>query len=206
MRYTHMNKLIYICFSMLLLSACGLNKQVDQLKAFEDCKYELKSADSMYIANIKVADVITKNGFDLAGTPRLALALLRKDVPFTAKLNLLIKNPSSELAGINQFEYKVLFKNHELANGIVDRTISVSPNGGETLVPIKVNSNLYSLLSDKEAQNAITDFILAGREGKEEKKGIVTIKIKPTIGLGGKMIKYPGYITIDKEISSKILL
>jgi len=201
-----MKKIAYFSCALLLFAGCGINKQVKNLKAFEDCRYEISSADSMYIANVKVTDLVNKDGFDFAKTPRLALALLRKDVPLTGRVNLLINNPSADLAAINQFEYKVLFKNQELANGLVDQEIAVAPNGGKTRVPIKINSNIYQLLTDTKTQDAIADFILAAKDGKEEKKGIVTIKIKPTIGLGGKKIKYPGYITIDKEVSSKILL
>ena len=51
----------------------------------------------------------------------------------------------------------------------------------------------------------ILDFVRGGESGAAERKGVVTIKIKPTIDVGGKLVKYPGYITIDKEVSSKIL-
>ena len=200
-----MKKLILAGCILLSLAGCGINKQVEQLKAFEKCKYDLLSADSLTVANIPIADMVDAKGFNLAKTPRLALALLRKDVPFAAKINLKVTNPSADLAAINQFEYKILFKNHELAQGLVDQQIAVQPAGGETTVPIRINSNIYELLSDSKAAQDIADFISAGKSGKDE-KGIMTIKIKPTIGLGGKKITYPGYITIDKEISSKILL
>jgi len=200
-----MKKIAYISLSILLFAGCGINKQVKNLKAFEDCRYEITSADSLYIANVKVTDLVNNGGFDFSKTPRIALALLRKDVPLSGKINMLIRNPTADLAAVNQFEYKILFKNAELANGLVDQPISVQPNG-EARVPIKINSNIYGLLSDSKTQDAIVDFISSAKEGKEEKKGIVTIKIKPTIGFGGKKIKYPGYITIDKEVSSKILL
>jgi len=200
-----MKKLIFSGCIVLLMAACGVNKQVEQLKAFEKCKYDLLSADSVEIANVPVMNLVDEKGFDFGKAPRLALALLRKDVPFSAKLNLKVTNPSADLAAINQFEYKILFKNHELANGLVNQAIAVEPAGGQTTVPIRINSNIYSLISDTKAAQDIADFITAGKAGKE-KKGIMTIKIKPTIGLGGKKISYPGYISIDKEVSSKILL
>lgn len=199
-----MKHLFFFSFALIMLASCGVNKQVEQLKAFENCKYELLSADSIFIANIPVSSLIGKNGFDMARTPRLAMAFLRQDIPFTARLNMQIRNPSADLAAINQFEYKIFFRNHELATGLINQLIQVEPNGGETTVPIRLSSNVYSLLADGKTQQDIADFIMAGKEGKE-KKGIMTIKIKPTIGLGGKKLSYPGYISIDKEISSKIL-
>jgi hypothetical protein len=48
-------------------------------------------------------------------------------------------------------------------------------------------------------------FMGGTESGPGEKKGLVTIKIRPSFMVGNKSIKYPGYINIDKELSSKIL-
>lgn len=197
-----MKKILLIAFTALSVAGCGINKQIERARAFEKCRYEITSADSIYIAGLDVKQVISSQSLDLLKAPRLALALLRKDVPLEGRLNLQIKNPSSELAAINQFEYKILVKNQELAAGLIDQAIEVSPNGGVTTVPVRINSNIYNLISDSKAQREIVDFF----SGADDKKSIVTIKIKPTIGVGNKQIKYPGYITIDKEISKKIFL
>jgi hypothetical protein len=189
-----------------LFTACrGLNGQVDQIKALEKCKYEISSVDSIYAANVNVKDLRVKEITDLLKAPRLALALMRKNVPLKARVNLVINNPTSRLAAINQFEYKVLVKSRELASGFVNQKIAISPNGGTTTVPIQINSNIYHILSDDKAMNAITDFLIGSDESNKERKGMVTIKIKPTLDFGNKQIKYPGYISIDKEISSKNL-
>ena len=201
-----MKNSILLAVCLVLLAGCGINKQLERAKAFEKCRYEITSADSLYLAGINVMDVIRSKNTNLVSAPRLALALLRKDVPLEGKINLQIKNPSAALAAINQFEYKILLKDQELANGIVDRAIEVQPNGGVTTVPLKINANIYGLISDSKSQRAIADFFSGGSGSNSDKKSIVTIKIKPTIGMGNKLIKYPGYITIDKEITSKILL
>jgi hypothetical protein len=49
------------------------------------------------------------------------------------------------------------------------------------------------------------EFMQGGDTPGTEKKGVITLKIKPTIDVAGKLMNYPGYITVDKEISSKIL-
>ncbi|MGX5691245.1 hypothetical protein [Arcticibacter tournemirensis] len=201
-----MKKILFFALLSLSVAGCGINNQIERAKAFEKCRYEITSADSIYIADMNVMQVVNSKSFDILRTPRLALALLRKDVPLEGRLNLQIKNPSAALAAINQFEYKILIKNHELAGGLIDRAIKVEPNGGTTLVPIRISTNIYKALSDSKAQQDIMDFLSAAGDEKSDKKSILTIKIKPTIGVGNKMIKYPGYITIDKEITRKILL
>lgn len=201
-----MKSIFLISFAMLFIFGCtGLNKQVNQIQALEDCKYEISSVDSIYVANVNVKDLIGKEKFDLAKMPRVALALLRQNVPLKARINLSITNPSSQLAAVNQFEYKVLVKNQEIAGGFVNQKIAVNPHGGTITVPIPINSNIYQVLSDDKTMDAIADFVIGSEDASKEKKGILTIKIKPTLDFGNREIKYPGYITIDKEISSKNL-
>lgn len=198
-----MKNLIYLGLLAIVVSSCGINKQLKQTKAFEKCKYEIRSADSLYLANVNVMETFKSGNFDIVKSPRLVLALLRKNVPLEGNINLEIKNPTPDLAAIRQFEYKLLIKNQEIANGFVDQTVSVAPNGGQTVVPIKINANIYGFLSDSGTQRAILDFF---DNNSNSKKSILTIKIRPTIGLGNKEIKYPGFITINKEITRAILL
>ena len=196
---------IFFGFVFFLACGCsGLNKQVNQIKALENCKYEIQSADSISVANVNIQDLLGKDKFDLLKMPRIALALLRRNVPLKGRINLQIHNPANQLAAINQFEYKVLIKSKELASGFVNQKISVSP--GETIsVPIEINSNIYDVLSDQKALDAVYDFIIGAEDGRERKQSF-SVKIKPTLDFGNRQIQYPGYITIEKEVGSKELL
>lgn len=199
-----MKKIILPGFIALFFVQCSANRQLAQLKAFKDCKYELVSTDSIYVANINIQEFIEKKDIDLAKAPRLALALLRRNVPFDAKLNLQISNPSVAVAAINQFEYRILIKNRELASGFVNQNISVAPGGGKVIVPVRISSNIYHLLADDKIQRELADFF--AKEAHPDKKSMLTIKVRPTLDMGNHKVNYPGFITIDKEITKKILL
>lgn len=199
-----MKRLVLLGMVALFVSGCGLNKQARLLEAFEKCTYEINSADSVYVAGRDVSKLIRNRTFELRNIPELALAVFRRNIPLTAKVNLTINNPTSNTASINQFEYIVLIKGQELANGFINQRVSIEP-GGTTTVPVRVNSNIYSFLSNGKTMEDVIDFLRGGESGATEKKGMLTIKIKPTIEMGNKLVKYPGYISIDKEISSKIL-
>lgn len=195
-----------LCFALtvLFLSGCGINKQAKELKALEDCKYEIKSADSIFIAGKSLKTFVNNGNIDLTNMPSLAFAMLRKNIPLTGKMNLKIQNPTSQTAGINQFEYLVLFQKKEIAKGFVNQKVLVEP-GKEMVVPVAINANIYDLLSDEAALNEILN-LFNNNDSKNKATGLVTVKIKPTIALGNKLINYPGYITIDKEISREIFL
>jgi hypothetical protein len=199
-----MKKFISICFAAVILLGCGVNKQAQQIKALENCKYRVVSATNIAVAGTDVKRLMNNQELNLASLPALAFGLLRRDVPLRATLNLEISNPSGNQASINQFEYKVLINKQELVNGFVDQQVSIAP-GQTVVVPVAVNVNVYQFISNKEVMAEITDF-LRGTNGGPERKGLVTLKIKPSIMVGGVLVKYPGFISIDKEFSSKVLL
>ncbi|MGB4399822.1 MAG: LEA type 2 family protein [Daejeonella sp.] len=199
-----MKRLSLILLLAITMAGCGLNKQARQIEALEKCTYEISSADSVYIAGRDVSKLIKDRTLELRNVPELALALFRRNIPLKARVNLTINNPTATEAAINAFEYIVSIKNQEIANGFVNQKVSVEP-GGSVTVPVRVNSNIYSFLSNGRTMEEILDFVRGGESGAAERKGVVTIKIKPTIDVGGKLVKYPGYISIDKEVSSKIL-
>lgn len=198
-----MKKLLLLCLTALLVQGCRLNEQRRLLTALENCKYEITSADSIYIAGTDVKSVVNNKTIDLKKLPRIALALLRKDIPLEARLNLQINNTSSDVAAVNQFDYIVLIKNEEIANGSVDQRIRLSP-GEMTTVPVRLNANIYRFFSDSKIMDQIDEFIQSGTGGPE-KKGLLTLKIRPTVEVGNKLVRFPRYITIDKEVSSRIL-
>lgn len=201
---THMKRTLLFCFLTISMFGCGINKQAQQIKALEACTYKIKNVNSISLAGTDLTRLINQQDFNIGSLPGVALGLLRKDIPLRANLNLEITNPSANLAAINQFEYKILVNNTDLAEGIVNQAVSI-PQGQTVTVPVQMGSNIYGLISNG---NVLNDIIKAAQKGSksDEKLGLLTIKIKPTIMLGNTAIKYPGYITINKDISSKILL
>jgi len=200
----NMKKTLLLCFLTISIFGCGINKQAQQIKALEDCTYKIKNVNQITLAGSDLGRLINQQDFNLASLPGVALGLLRKDIPLRANLNLEITNPSGNVAAINQFEYKILVNNTDLAEGIVNQSVSI-PQGQTITVPVQMSSNIYGLISNG---NVLNDIIKAAQKGSksDEKLGLLTIKIKPTIMIGNTPVKYPGYITINKDISSKILL
>ncbi|WP_420150207.1 hypothetical protein [Spirosoma sp.] len=198
--------LILVLFALpLLFSRCSVNQQISQAKALGDCRYTLASADSIYLAGVDIREFRKLEDLNLGRFPRLATGLLTRNVPLDARINLDITNPTGKLAGINQLEYKVLLTGQELFNGFLNQRIEVQP-GGKTRVPIRLNTNAYQLITDPKTRDAFTQLVqnMSGAANTQPSK--LTIRIKPTLSLGNKSINYPGYITIDQDVTNKILL
>ncbi len=208
MNELHMKKISLIFLGIALVGffqRCAVTRQISEAKTLGDCKYSIASADNITLAGIDVRQFKNMQDFDLAKSPRLALALLSKDVPLNLRLNLDVTNPTKQPAGINQFEYKVLLSENEVFTGFWDQRIDVQPNGGTTRVPMQLSTNAYRLLTDAKARDAFMSMVenLSGKTGTQPTK--LTIKLKPTLGIGNSQVNYPGYITIEKEVTAKML-
>ncbi|PQA59757.1 LEA type 2 family protein [Siphonobacter curvatus] len=203
-----MKKIILWCSLLaatVSLTRCGVNKQIAEAKALGNCRYDIVSADSIYLAGIPIRELKSFEALNPLKYPQLSAALLRQNVPLDARVNLDIRNPSGKMAGINQLEYKVLLTGQELATGFINQRIAVAP-GGRTTIPIHVSANAFQLLSDAKTRDSFIQFVqnLAGNKSSQPSK--LTIRIKPTLSLGNKQVNYPGYITIDQEVTNKILV
>lgn len=199
-----MNKISFFLVLLIGLSSCSINKQAQQIKALEKCDYKLINATQITLAGTDIRKLVNEQSVNLVNVPALALGYLRKDIPLRATLNLEISNPSGTLAAINNFEYKILINQQEVATGTVDQRVSIDA-GQRVQVPVQLNANVYQFVSDSKILGDIGSFLSGAAKG-EEKKGMVTLKIKPSILVAGSLVKYPGYITVDKEVTSKILL
>ncbi|NEU70867.1 hypothetical protein GK091_28640 [Spirosoma agri] len=193
----------------VLLSQCGVNRQVQQAKMLSKSKYAIHSADSVTIAGYDIQDFKDVRQLDDVNPlkyPRITAGLLRKDVPFNATVNLEIVNPTNEVAAINAFDYRLLLSGNELATGTVQRRVEVPPGGGKVIVPIPVNANAYGLVTSSSTRNAFVNLIRNLAGGSQTEASRITLKIKPTIMLGNKSVQYPGYIDIDKDVTRDLLL
>ncbi|WP_019990333.1 hypothetical protein [Rudanella lutea] len=202
----------FLLFSLallpLLLTRCGVSRQLTEAKALGDCRYAIRSADSITLAGYDIRqfrNMKDMSDFNPVKYPRIAAGLLTRNVPLDARINLGITNPTNRNAAINQLEYRILLAGQELFNGFINQRVAVPAGGGQTVVPIKINANAFQLLTDAKTRDAFAQFVsnLAGSD--DTKASRVTIKIKPTLDLGNKAIDYPGYITIEQDVTNKIL-
>ena len=71
---------------------------------------------------------------------------------------------------------------------------------------MRLNANAYQLFTDPKTRDAFTQLVqnLSGAANTQPSK--LTIRIKPTLDLGGKQVNYPGYITINQDVTNKILM
>src|SRR5690606_20972814 len=195
--------IIALIIAAAVFNSCSLDRQARALKALEKCRYEFVSADSVLLAGTDVTELVADGRIDVGRLPGIALGFLSRDIPLSGILNVRITNPTTHLAGIQQFMYKIAVDGKEVMDGTSDRPIQV--HGGETVVvPIKLQTNVYKFLSDRETLNKLVTFVENARNGSGSEDINLTFSIKPTLALGNQQINYPGYISFDKRVNAEM--
>lgn len=189
---------LLLLVTVFILNSCGIKDTKTELESLAKCKFQIKSIQEMTIAGTPLDKIAKKGNLDLGSLPGIAIAALQKNIPLDAIINLEITNPTESKASIDEFDYIILFENNELANGTVNQQISV-PSKETSVVPIQIEGEVYNMLFGND--KALLNFLLDDNSSKAN----FTIKVKPTLTVAGQKIKYPGYISIDKQLSRDIL-
>lgn len=184
---------------LLFLASCGVNQQAKQLKALEQCKFEVESVDSLYLAGADVERLLKDGNLDVG---RFAFAMMNRKLPLEGLVHLSVQNPGDHTAGVNAFQYQVLLAKEVLATGTVDARVQVKP-GEMQRVAVPVKSDIYGLVKSKDVMQELVNFV-SGRELSQPYD--LTIRVKPTLSIANQQINYPGWITFDKKVSKELLL
>lgn len=193
------NKHLFMLFlAALFFVSCGIKDQKNEIENLAKCKFEIKSINEMNIAGTSINKIVKNGNLDVGSLPNIAIAALQKNIPLDAILNLEVTNPTDSKASIDEFDYIILLENGELANGTVNQKITVDANQ-TTVVPINIKGEVYSLLFGEN--KALLKFLT----GDNSSNANFTIKVKPTFTIAGQKMKYPGFITIEKQLSREIL-
>ncbi|GGH17570.1 hypothetical protein FAZ19_12410 [Sphingobacterium alkalisoli] len=181
-----------------VITGCVASKRA-QLEALAKCTYDVQSINNMLVGGKSVESFDTGNGINIASIPSIALAILRKDLPLEANVNLKIMNPSPTVAAINQFKYLIEIQGNPVFEGTVDQNIHLSTNES-SVVPLSFKLNLFGADKKDNYVEKIFDELFK----REKSDNFMTLKIKPSFRIGGNNIYYPTYITVDTNLLKKL--
>lgn len=196
---------VFIYFVVLIgLSACDVNKQINEIKTLGKCEFAIASIEKIEVGGNDLKGIVQKGEINLANVPALALGFLSRNIPLKTNFILKITNPTENKAAINQFDYILLINQQQLVEGTIYDKIEVLPDQ-DVFVPLEFSFNIYEFLANEAIRKDIQEFIKASRSS-ETKTAHLTIKIKPGILIGKQLIKYPSFISIEKTLNNNVFL
>jgi len=182
------------------LSQCGIQEQVQQAKAFKNVDVRLASVDQATVGGVNVLNLRQAADLGTAERALLLAAATAGNLPLRMRVNVEFRNPNSETAALNEFDYIALIDGKEVAKGHTNQRIEVPANGGLTTAPIQVESDLRKTLGEQSGES-LANFAL-GLTDRDRQPLRFTLKLKPTfITSSGKRISPPGYTNVEKEFT-----
>ena len=142
------------------------------------------------IADVNLADALII--YAAAGTNHFPLSL-------TVLVD--VRNPNPNNAALNKADWILLIDGHEITSGTFEERVMIPAYGGTASFSIPVEANLKDALAG-ESQLAMINLAmnLANIGGQASR---ITLRAKPYVMVGSRLIPYPGYIDIQKEFISE---
>ena len=191
-----MKKITAIMGFALLLSGCAI---LNELTALTKCEFKFHSAENPVIAGIKVSRINSYSDLSFMDGQRVVTTIMQRKLPFEITANVEVKNPGMMTAAVNQIEWIAYIDDIEISRGRVDRRIEIQPNA-TTLVPIRIDTDLFQYLEGDNPKTMLNFGLNLVDAGGQPTR--LSMKIKPSVYVGGQVIPYPDYFTITHVFKS----
>ncbi len=202
-----MKKIIFA--SLFLFAFINLSCSVYQtLVNVSRLKFKLGQVNSVLVDGISIQGKTSVKDFNALEVIKLTAAVANKSLPISFTLNVEAKNPNDGTGGypktnatIKAFPWKLYIENKETISGDLGHPVSVPGTGELTVIPIRVNLNLYKFFSDKGFEGIIKlALAISGEKGYSSN---LALYAKPTVTSPIGDITYPGELKIvSKEFTN----
>ncbi|HKK61334.1 MAG TPA: hypothetical protein VJ951_02170 [Bacteroidales bacterium] len=190
-------KTIAIILSVIFLSGCSI---LSELTALKKCEFSFHSAENPVLAGINVMEINSFSDLNFMNGQKLVSSVLSKTMPFGITVNVEAKNPGVINAAVNKIEWIAYIDDIQISSGQISDRIEIPANGGTTIIPVRVESDLFEYMegdNPKTMLNFALNLVDAGGQPTR-----LSMKIKPSVYIGGTMITSPEYFKITKEFKS----
>jgi hypothetical protein len=192
-----MRRFASLIFVLLLAGGCSI---ISEITAFKKCEFSFHSAQHPRVCGIDLSEKRSYADFNIRDGQLIAVNLMRGTLPFEITANVEVYNPGPNLAAVSSIQWIAFIDDIQVAQGVVNDRVEVPPSGGKALVPIEIETDLFQYLegdSPRTMLNFALNLVDAGNQPTR-----LSMKIKPSVLIGGQTIHSPGYFTITEEFTS----
>lgn len=196
-------KINYLKIAILafLLSFAVSCDQIKELATFTKCTFRMKTLTNAELAGVNIQNKSKISQFSLSDAAKVTLAYAKGSLPVSFTLNIEGKNPNTVKASMAKMEWIAYIDDVQISSGTNSERIEIAPNNGTSDIPIQISFDLKKVIT-KESKDAFVNFGLNLTDASNQPTR-VSLKIKPTINIGGVPVTYPGYFTVTKEFGAK---
>jgi hypothetical protein len=192
-----MKKLLMLAILAFLVPGCAI---LTELTALTRCEFSFHSARNPTVCGIDVSTNRSFTDFSFTEGQLVVANILRGTLPFSITANVEVRNPGTMTAAVNSMEWIAFIDEVQVAQGIINDRIEVAPSGGSSIIPVRIRTDLFDYLEGDNPRTMINFALNLIDAGNQPTR--LSMKIKPSVYIGGQSISYPGFFTISKEFSS----
>ena len=191
-----------IFIPMILLAAISENSCnfLKEITTLGKCEFRVTTLEDPEIAGVDISQIRSFTDLNFVDMGIISSSFLRGALPLSFTLNVEVRNPNPAMAALNGLEYLAFIDDVEVARGQLDRRIEIPANGGITIIPLRLNTDLIEILKKDSRQTLVNFGLNLADAGNRPTR--VSIKIKPSILVGAMEINYPGYFTLKHDFTS----
>lgn len=190
-------KILVLTILFVSLSGCTV---LSELTALKKCEFSFHSAKEPVIAGVDVMRIRSYSDLTFLDGQRIVSNILQKQLPFGITANIEVRNPGAITAAVNHIDWIAFIDDVQISAGRIEDRTEIPGNGGTAIIPVRIETDLFEYLkgdNPKTMLNFGLNLIDAGGQPTR-----LSLKIKPSVYIGGTALSYPGHFTISKEFSS----
>jgi LEA14-like dessication related protein len=197
-----MKKMIALIGMAIFLFSCDVANQLVGTYNMTQCKYEYNSISSLTLAGVNLQNVSSISSLNPLSAANLLAAFSSSSgsLPLDFTLNLNVTNPGLQVALLNGLGYILEIDGVEMTQGFLNNQVQIGA-GQKTVLPINMVFDLKKVLSGQSmdaVKNLAFNFAGIGSSSSS-----VTVKLQPTLVIGGQSYKSPTYIPVSFSLNKK---
>jgi LEA14-like dessication related protein len=171
------------------------------IASFVNCKYEFAGFSNPSVAGIDLSNIANVNDLSAVSLLKLTSGILSGSLPLNITVNVNATNPNSAKAQIAGLDWEIHLNSRgnwtNILSGTLNHAVSIPGNGGQTVIPIIIQTDLLHLFKNESKDNIlgfVNNLLNAGDASSN-----VKIRIRPSIMVGGQKIS-TDFIILSKNL------
>lgn len=197
-----MKKIVTLIITAVVCFSCDVAQQVAGTYNMTQCKYDYNSISNLTLSGINLQNVSSISSLNPISAANLLAAFNTSSgsLPLNFTLNIGVTNPGLQTALLNGLGYILEIDGQQMTTGFLNQNLQVAPDQ-KVVLPIDMAFDLKKVMAG-ESLNAIKNlaFNFAGIGGGSSN---VTVKLQPSLVIGGQTFKSPNYIPVSFTLNKK---
>ncbi|MDR0560064.1 MAG: LEA type 2 family protein [Prevotellaceae bacterium] len=166
--------------------------------SFVNCKYEFTGLSNPGVAGISLGNINNVQNLNATSMLKLTAGIMSGSLPMSFTVNIKATNPNATAAQIAGLDWAIDLNTSNILTGNLNSPVSIAANGGTTVIPINIETDLLKLFKNESKDNILkfVNSLLNMGEGSSD----ITFRIRPAVIVGGQKIS-TGFISLTKNVN-----